>query len=230
MNIACFGDSWTAGYGVDKSVRWTSLINEANVKCVAKSGSTNSQILEQVAYTIEKFPTDLVIVGWSGVTRYLHNGKCVDFCHAENLKNRNIFFKDITMQYIQDTFIQQNAEVNRLCKNKKIKCLKFSVFNDFENLWDNNFLDYSFLNYLAEKQNNKFQYDIPFFEFDFLAEKNIKNTTRFAKKYFNKNWQRACVEREDIRPGKYFLDCGHPNEAGHKLWASYVKEKINDLF
>lgn len=226
MNIACFGDSWTYAYGVEDHERWPSLLGAENVIVDAECGGANSDILEMAVDTIKSEPLDLVIVGWSGVTRYVYKKQHLDFCHAEDLGLRNTYFKNITMQNLQDNFLKQNKRLDEICKEKKIKCIKFSVFNDFKYLWDDNFLDYSFLNFLAEKQNNNFEYDIPFFEFDFLAENNIKLTTRFAKKYLDKNWKKACVEREDIRPGKYFLDCGHPNRDGHQLWANYVKENI----
>jgi hypothetical protein len=111
-----------------------------------------------------------------------------------------------------------------------VPVIQFSTFGDKPLKQYNNFLEISFLEYLANKQEIYFDYEIPMFEYDWLNKNNYKLTKKFGKRYFNRDWQRACVERETVRPGKYFLPCGHPNEKGHKLWGEYLKGKIDDIF
>ncbi len=226
MKILCCGDSWTWGWGVQSSERWTSMIPNAIVENVALPGQTNFQIRSQLFKNINS-EFDIVIIGWSGVTRYHYQDLIIDFCVADEFNYRNNFFDNKTLKSIEDDFIELNHQVNDLCEKNKIKKLiKFSVFGDFKYLWDEFYTDQSFLDFLSANQGNFFNHDIPFFEFDFLSEINYKNTTKFCNKYFKKNWEKAIIERNSIYPGKYFLPCGHPNEQGHTLWAEYIKKYL----
>lgn len=224
MRILVCGDSWTEGYGLDPKKAWPNLLG-CEVVNVANSGSSNRMILNQFCNEYNN-DFDAAIVGWSGVTRYHHNDMSFDFSGAKNYKLRNDFFKNKTIEDLENDFLSFNDTVNSLCKQHNIKLIKFSVFGDFKYLWDQYYTDLSFLEFLSKKQGQEFNYSIPFFEFDFLSEANFKNTSRFAKKYFEKNWEKAIIERNEIRPGEYFLPCGHPNEKGHAAWAEYIKEYI----
>jgi hypothetical protein len=154
------------------------------------------------------------------------NEEMIDFSYSKDVKVRDKFFKNKSISHIEDDFNDCRNKLKNKCKN--IKFIEFSVFGDFQHLYYDTFTKKSYLDLLAEAQGCNFKYNIPFFEFDYLSDINLKNTTRFAKRYFPKNWARAIVEREDIRPGEYFLDCGHPNAKGHELWASYLGEYIFD--
>lgn len=228
MKILCCGDSWTQGWGIDETNRWTSMLPDATVKNFAIGGASNFEIKHQLISNLNK-DYDVVIIGWSGVSRYRYQKYSFDFSGANDFEFRNSFFEKKSLKSMEDDFLNLNKEVNDTCKRYKIKKLiKFSVFGDFKYLWDEHYTQDSFLDYLSAAQGNIFNYSIPFFEFDFLSECNYKNTKSFAKKYFEKNWDRAIIERNEIRPGKYFLPCGHPNEQGHRIWSEYIKKYIYD--
>jgi hypothetical protein len=196
------------------------------VKVMAVNGANNFSLFNFIQnQRLANY--DVLILGWSGVTRYWYSEQNIDFGWAENYKLRDEFFENKTLSNLENDFLSLNQEVDRICEiNNVKKIIKFSVFGDFKYLWDDKFTDMSFLDFLAEKQGRNFINEIPFFEYDFLSEVNYKNTTNFAKKYFPKGWEQAIIERNDIRPGKYFLDCGHPNREGHKLWAEFIASKI----
>lgn len=224
MRILVCGDSWSEGYGIDPTKTWPIMLGHEIVN-VASSGSSNDLIFKQF-YKEYKNNFDIAIIGWSGVTRYHCGDMFVDFSGAEDYKLRNQFFKNKTINDFENDFLNFNNNVNKLCKKNNIKLIKFSVFGDFKYLWDQYYTDSSFLEFLSKKQGHEFKYDIPFFEFDFLSNVNFKNTSRFAKKYFKGDWKKAIIERNEIRPGEYFLPCGHPNEKGHAAWAEYIREYI----
>ncbi len=228
MKILCVGDSWTSGYGVPKRAKsWPNKLGKLtghSIDVSAQGGASNFHIVDFIKQNnLKKY--DILIIGWSGVTRYYHAGTNIDFCYAEDYGLRDKFFETKTLIDLEKDFLYLNQEVDELCKINNIKKLiKFSVFGDFKYLWDEKFTDISFLDFLAKKQGHNFVNEIPFFEFDFFSDVNYKNTTTFAKKYFNKGWDKAIIERDDIRPGQYFLEYGHPNSAGHLAWAEYLKE------
>ena len=229
MKVLCVGDSWSAGYGIDPNESWPCVLSSRynlNLNNASCSGSDNKSIAETTVDELDKNKYDLVIVGWSGVTRYTFDDKSFDFCSGDPIKTRDIFFKNKSLKNIEEDFLGYQSKIRQKCN--KTKLVEFSVFGDFKHLYGNNFIKTSFLDFLAKAQGDNFVYNIPFFEFGFLSEINHKNTSRFARKYFPKNWKKAIVERENIIPGKYFLDCGHPNAKGNELWASYLGEFIFD--
>lgn len=229
MKILTCGDSWTYGYGIQPLCSWPNYLN-CKIKNIAVCGDSNFEIVKQcLSHNTANF--DLVIIGWSGVTRFprkyhgyqnintvLNEFSSVD---SETIK----FFKD---KSLKDLISNWENEIDTVLAHSTVPVMQFSVFGDKTIKNYENFIGVSCLEYLANCQGNYFEYDIPIFEFDWLNKKNYRLTKKFGKKYFNKNWQKACIEREDIRPGKYFLPCGHPNVEGHKLWGQFIKSHINN--
>lgn len=226
MKVLVCGDSWTEAWEVDTP--WHSYL-DCEIVNVAVSGSSNIDICSQF---LENYNDnfDLVIIGWSGVTRYPGTTPFGDNCHYEfsSVDETTIeFFKD---KSLNDILLDWEVNIKSVLSVSKVPVLQFSAFGDRPLKDYDNFLKESFLEVLANKQGIYFKYDIPIFEYDWLYENNLKVTEPFGKKYFPNHWKRACVERDSIRPGKYFLDCGHPNEEGHKVWGKFIKDKINDQF
>jgi hypothetical protein len=228
MRILCCGDSWTNGYGVKKEEAWPNILSSItghSVKSISRNGATNSDIRDFYINKPDKQTYDLIIFCWSGVTRTKINGKILEFSsgkdkvHLERLK----YFENKSLNDILDDW---QAIIDQVDRHDNIKKIHFSVFGDQPLISKDNFYSTSFLEFLAEKQNEKFKYEIPMFEFDWLSDENYNLVNKFANLYFNKDWQKAIIEREDVRPGKYFLDCGHPNCEGHKLWAEFIASKI----
>lgn len=231
MKILVCGDSWTSAWGVKSHEAWPSYLNYETTN-VAHPGLCNEQITNSFLKNYDK-SFDLVIIGWSGVTRFLRppddtlnkNTNLYEFSLVD--ENTINFFKNMSLN---DILLSWQEKIDIVNQTSKVPVLHFSVFGDKPINTFSNFLFIGFLEFLSEKQNMKFKNDIPIFEFDWLNEENYKLVGKFGKKYFNKNWQRACIEREMVRPGKYFLPCGHPNTAGHALWGEYIKDIINDKF
>jgi hypothetical protein len=237
MKILCCGDSWTAGFGVKSHQAWPAVLQKLTghqVDVLANSGATNFDIQN---FYLNSFPPssqpntdqhyDLIIFCWSGVTRNRIEGQVFEFSPAPNtdhlkLKRLN-YFKNKSLNDLIDSW--QNL-MNEVDSADTIKKIHFSVFGDRPLQKKDNFYTTSFLEFLAEHQNAKFKYEIPIFEFGWLSGDNYNLVDQFAKLYFSKDWLKAIVEREDIKPGKYFLDCGHPNVRGHKLWAKYIASII----
>jgi hypothetical protein len=241
MKILCVGDSWTKGYGVSTETVWPSILSEVygyDTINLGVNGLDNKSIQEAAIDFAKKEHVELIIIGWSGVTRYKDfiNNYFFEFStygsfRGKNLNNsdlRDKFFKNITLEDILFRWQTQINTINNFCKEKNIKCIQFSVFGD-RAINPKNFTEHDFLGFLAEKQNMKFKFNIPIFEFDFLSNINYDFVNKFAEKNnFPDNWKYAIIEREEVRPGQLFLPCGHPNEEGHKLWATYINEFIND--
>jgi hypothetical protein len=228
MKILCCGDSWTAGYGVDKKDSWPkvlSKISNYSVDSLSRNGATNQEIRNFYINRSSKKEYDLIIFCWSGVTRTRINGKIYEFSYSEkNLRGSRLdYFKNISLENLITDWQNYMDEVDQYDSIKKIH---FSVFGDRPFLKKDNFYKTSFLEFLAEKQNMKFNYDIPIFEFDWLSDENRDLVNNFASLYFNNNWKKAIVERENVRPGKYFLDCGHPSKQGHRAWAKFIADII----
>lgn len=223
MKILICGDSWTKGWGVSPNQSWPSFL-DYKFKNVAIHGSTNENIVKQFLFNYDD-SYDLVIVGWSGVTRFLRNDKMMEFSSVN--KDTLDFFKDTSLN---DILLSWNSNIKAIEQVSSVPVIHFSVFGDVPLIKPKYFIDKSFLEYLSNNQEVFFKYHIPIFEFDWLNEENYKLTKRFAKKYFNKNWGRACVEREVIRGNGNFLNCGHPNVQGHCIWSKHLNGVINDLF
>jgi hypothetical protein len=222
MKLLICGDSWTGGYGVQPNEAWPNLLGTEFIN-TSKWGATNNCIKEQFLDSYNN-NYDAVIIGWSGVTRFWKNA-LYDFSSV-NETTLN-YYKDKTLNDILYTW---DNHIKFILEKSKVPVIQFSVFGDCPLIKYDNFLDKSYLEFLANKQNTYFKYNIPIFEFDWLNENNLLLTEEFGKKYFPKNWKRACVERENIRSTKYFLGCGHPNSEGHKLWAQHIKGVLDDIF
>lgn len=233
MKILCCGDSWTVGFGVAKDKAWPAILQKLTghqIDVLAKCGATNSEIAN-FYLKHPKYPDriknnlsyDLVIFCWSGVTRKLVGDHVFEFSPSPNnahLKTERFnFFKDKSLDNLIEDWQLLIDEVDSFDTVKKIH---FNVFGDQPKIKKDNFYNNSFLEFLAETQGIKFKHQIPIFEFGWLTGDNYDLVEQFAKSYFPRNWLRAIVEREDIKPGKYFLSCGHPNERGHKLWAKHI--------
>lgn len=223
MKILICGDSWSTNYEIEPNESWPNFIEHEFVN-TAKGGATNREIVDQFLNSYDD-SFDAVIIGWSGVTRFHVNNWPVDF---SSVNQRAIdFFSDKSLNDLLNIWQEyQTIVLSKL----KVPVIQFNVFGDKPLLKYQNFLEKSYLEYLANESGIYFQYDIPIFEYDWLNENNYRLTKPFAKKYFSKHWEKACVERENLRPGKYFLMCGHPNAEGHRLWGNYIKGKINDIF
>jgi hypothetical protein len=222
MKLLICGDSWSKGYGVNLHESWPNFLNCEFVN-VAKNGSTNRQIVEQFLTNYNN-TFDAAIIGWSGATRFRKNDRLNEFSSVDQST-----IKYFSNKSLNDILKCWDHCINTVSKTSTVPVIHYSVFGDIPLSTHKNFLEESFLEYLANASNIFFKYSIPIFEFDWLNNKNYKLTKVFGEKYFNKNWERACVEREQIRPSKYFLICGHPNKDGHKVWASYIKEVLNDI-
>ena len=229
--ILVLGDSWTDGYGIDKKKSWPSLlakITKREVSTVAHCGTDNETICDYAVDNIVKYKPEICIIGWSGITRIKQSDiPYIQFSLSqvpeEDTTNRAEYFANCTLDKIRENWLWQINTVKQACKNTKL--IMFSVFGDQHLLGTDDLLKISMLEYLADRQNTQLQYHIPVFEFDFLHEDN-KVAEEFASREFDKNWQRACVEREDLRGTKFFLDCGHPTSAAHMAWAKYMSKQI----
>lgn len=222
MKILICGDSWSEGYGVKSTMTWPNFINHDFVN-VARSGASNKEIVEQFLKNYNE-SYDAVIIGWSGVTRFRGYKRMNEFSSVDDMTIE--FFKEKTLINILESW---DDYMNIVMSNSKVPVIQYSVFGDKPLNHYPNFLEKGYLEYLANASGVFFKYDIPIFEFDWLNKRNYKLTKSFGKKFFNKSWQSACVEREAIRPSKYFLHCGHPNKLGHRIWANNIKELLDDI-
>lgn len=246
MRIACFGDSWTAGYGIEGTRSWCSVLDKClpngNTYNFGQSGCSNQRIFD--LYQKHGRYYDTLIFCWTGITRLETPKGMMDFSYVEDhlIKYREKFFSQFTLQDLFKKWEDLIIQINEENPNKRI--LHFSVFGEVPTQYIENFYKPSMFEYLAEKQGNIFKYNIPIFEFDWLNENNLPLTETFAKKYcsttlrspntkqnlndtFLRNWKKANIERDLIRPGKYFLNDGHPNGRGHKLWAKHIETILN---
>jgi len=223
MNILIGGDSWTHGYGVDESERWTSLVHGATITNVAESGFDNTQIANSVikehkACADNSF--DLIIVCWSSMSRF----KGCHFVDSKNHKKlKNVALKDMIMNFGQQV---------RKVEDLSTPVLHCTVFGDNFPFNVNNFLPLSFLEHLSMLSGYEWYLRIPFYESGMLQKDNEEFTTSFATKYFQDDWKYAIIEREMILLDKcrnHLLECGHPNPAGHKEWSYVINERICGL-
>lgn len=238
MKIAVYGDSWTEGYGLSANEKcWPEhLADFVNCKIFkkSKSGADNESILDDVKSTVDKVRPDLIIIGWSGVTRIRHSKwpfykqYSLSWVPTEHSSHRIEYFKNSSLENIASRWRRQINEAVELAKTKKCKLINFSVFGDQHIINDNKMIDISPLEFIASLQGHSFKYDIPIFEFDFLNENNTV-TYEFAERNFPEHWDKACAEREAVREGsdqKYFMNCGHPRSIGYKSWAEYLARFI----
>jgi hypothetical protein len=230
MKILCCGDSWTNGFGVKKDKAWPAILKKLTgheIDVMARNGAANKDIRDAYFSIKDRVKYDLVIFCWSGVTRNRVGNYLLEFSPPPNDEfgklERINYFKDKSLNDLIEAWQNYMDEMDSIDDVKKIH---FSVFGDQPNTIKENFYNNSFLELLAEHQASKFKYSIPIFEFGWLSNDNYDLVGQFAKSYFPTNWQRAIIERENVKPGKYFLSCGHPNERGHKLWAKHLASII----
>lgn len=240
MKIACFGDSWTEGWGCSNK-SWPLELRKYgfDVENHGKCGSINREIYDNFV-EIPKEDYDLFVFGWSGATRVKEGDDFYEFCNVNQnrnkdletaIKKRNEYFLSKSTYDIKKDWTECIHNINQFADKHQKKVIHFSVFGDLPNEKFNNFHEKSFLEILANDQNQYFKYTLPLFEYDFLNGDNIDLVTKFAKRNkFPSNWQKAIVEREEVRPGLNFFACGHPNISGHKILAKYIDKVIkNDL-
>lgn len=223
MKILICGDSWTKGYGVNSNETWPNFIYHDFV-ATAKNGASNKEIVQQFLNNYND-SYDAVIIGWSGITRFRVKDRMNEFSLVDN--NTIKFFENVSLLDLLETW---ENYIQTILSKSKVPVIQYSVFGDLPKYKHKNFLETSYLEFLANAGGTFFKYDIPMFEFDWLNKQNYKLTKSFANKYFSKDWKKACVEREEIRISKYFLKCGHPNPEGHKLWAQNIKGVLDDIF
>lgn len=223
MKILVCGDSWTEGYGVKPNETWLNFIGHEFVS-TARCGASNEEIVEQFLKTYDN-TFDAVVIGWSGITRFRVNDRMNEFSLVDDKTIE--FFENISLSNILKTW---DSYIQTILSKSSVPVIQYSVFGDIPKIKYDNFLETSYLDFLANKSGVFFKHSIPMFEFDWLNKENYRLTKPFADKYFDKDWERACVEREEIRPSKYFLECGHPNPEGHKLWAQHIKGVLDDIF
>jgi hypothetical protein len=227
MKILVCGDSWSEPWGVTPTKAWHCYLGNEIVN-VARSGSTNEQICNQFLKNYNN-SFDLIIIGWSGATRFTRSVPYNNHWQHEfsNVDKSTVdFFKD---KSLNDILLDWETKIEKVISHTTTLIIQFSVFGDTPLKQYDNFLKESFLEFLANKQGIRFKYQIPIYEFDWLCERNYKFINRFGKKYFPKDWKKAIVERDVVRPGEYFLPCGHPNLKGHKAWGEFIKEFVNNV-
>lgn len=229
--ILVIGDSWTYGFGLrNKAKVWPNFLSKyksEEVVISARSGVDNRTMSELAIQSYNYYKPDRVIIGWSGISRIRFSKKpyiqfSLSFVPKEDSIKRKNFFRNTSLQTLSKLWLEQ---INYVESHIKCSIIHFSVFGDQNCISHSNLLEDSMLEKIAFNQGTTFVHDIPIFEFDFLHKKN-KVAEDFCEREFDKKWIKACVERENIRPGEMFLDSGHPNEAGHKYWANYLKDKI----
>ena len=268
MNVFCFGDSWTHGYGLDEDIftnRWPYLLAKKinkNVYVEGICGGSNEEIANRFKVILRKgrniyenpqwkenvipVKDDLVIFGWTGISRIgdfndvgyfindlsgpVQEGNDIDL---NRLKYREKLFSNVSLDFlIENTKYYINCTIN-LCKIYDLKFLMFSVFDELNH---ENVIKQSMLEYLANNQNVNFEYKIPIWEPNFLHERN-KVAKDFCDKYFDKNWTKAVIEREDLGIKKNSISedrqnfdlSVHPNKFGHEVFAEFIYQQIRGL-
>jgi len=227
-NILVFGDSWTSGYNVAENESWTNYLVGHNVTNISAAGWTNRNIINEIFFEYYKRSDyDLLVIGWTGVTRQIDENNNLHEFSVMDKETYNYYTKKSlgNLIYLWESFMKH---VNRICTH--IPVIHFNVFGDKPFSVIDNFLHESFFEFLANADGIYFQYPIQMFEFDWLSEDNINYIDAWSVNNLSHTWKKACVEREVVREtSQYFLDCGHPSPSGHKLWGEHINKKINNL-
>ena len=231
MKILCIGDSWTKGYGIENiNQTWPHVLQSITgheVTVVANHGARNEQMLLWAETELTEKNYDLAVIGWSGITRKAAWSLSYNQDEEVDSAERAEFFRTHSVRKLQHYWMIQRRKVEMVARSKKTNVVHFSVFGD--DPFPDKFNLLSCLEHLANEEGIYFKHSIPVFEFDFLHENNIV-TQEFARRNFDSDWERACVEREEVRFNKHktlFLDCGHPSAKGHEVWAKYIKSSMN---
>lgn len=237
MKILVAGDSWNRGYGVEENEKWTSLLGHHDILNVSVSGSGNNAIQRQIMGNYN-YP-DLIIVGWSSIGRkYLtpNRPRYEEFFELsynpdapENLKQQRLdYFQSANISDLIEDFKKIVQEVEDL----PCKVLHYTVFGEEIPIDVKHKLDISMLEYLASCNGNKFLFDIPMFEYDYLHENTYTLAENIMKRHpNNEDWEYACFERELVilEKNEYFLDCGHPSPLGHRSWSEKIEQEIQRI-
>ena len=222
-NILIGGDSWTYGYDVDESDRWSSHIHNATIANVAKSGADNKSIANAIEqeYVRNNHGFDLIIVVWSSMSRVSGKGQFVN--ERDRKKLKNVSLRDMIMGFGKQV---------RIVEDLGTPVLHCTVFGDNFPFDVKHYHPTSMLEYLSRLSGYEWYLKIPFYESGMLYKDNEEFTKTFADKYFQDDWKYAIMEREMILIDKcfdYFLPCGHPNPEGHKQWSHVINERIREL-
>ena len=230
MNVAVFGDSWTEGHGVDQP--WTEFFpDNFYVTNNATSGNDNIKILESVKEYLELglYP-DYMIVGWSSIARRIKEYGDIglhtypeDYEHKKQAdQDQKDHFDQFTIHELFNVWKEQIAEVEKMCADKNIKVMHFSVFGE-QPRWEMDNFYGSFINMLAPEP---FKFDLPMFEYDMSNDTNPMRSR--YKEMFGDNWEYAVTERELLRETKDFISCGHPSKNGHIKLSKLILERLYD--
>jgi hypothetical protein len=227
-DILVLGDSWTSGYNVEEHERWTSYLVNHNVTNISAPGWANRNILNEVfTEYYKKFDYDLLIIGWSGVTRQIDENNNLREFSTMNDETYN-YFREKSLEniiYLWESFMQH---INKICTHMPV--IHFSVFGDKPLNPVDNLLEESFFEFLANADGYYFDYPIQMFEYDWLSEQNINYISAWSLNNFQSTWMKACAERETLREtSQYFLSCGHPTASGHRLWGEHINTKVNNI-
>jgi len=222
MKILVGGDSWTYGWGVDESERWTSYLTGHDVTNVAVSGYDNRSIATAIEkeHVRNKGDFDLIITVWTSMSRI----RKYHFVSPEDHKKFNkISLSDMMMEF--------GRQVRRI-EDLSTPVLHYTVFGDNFPFNVDNYYPTSMLEHLSRLSGYEWYLKIPWFESGMLHKDNEEFTKTFADKYFKDDWKYAVIEREMPMLDKcldYFLQCGHPNAEGHKQWSDVINERICGL-
>lgn len=237
-HVAIFGDSWTEGYGVKQS--WPEFLHSTMIpKNLAMSGSDNISIHRKVVeYLKSGEQPRFIVVAWSSIARRIKNYGDIglhtyptNFSEKQKADSDQLdFFHNTTIDKLFWDWENQIIQINELAALSQTKVLHFSVFGEHPRMElehckaeCNNFYG-SFIDILGKANRTPFRYELPMFEYDMANDANPMKE-HYAE-MFGKDWEYAVAERELLRSSKYFLDCGHPNEAGHKELANVIQEQI----
>jgi hypothetical protein len=240
MRILVAGDSWNFGFGVEEKDRWTSLLRGHDVTNISEPGSGNARIERKI---LEEWDYhDLIIVGWSSVSRiYLEKTNPKPFRMIELVCDTNSGKDNPELIQARIDYFESTGTYERMFNDfrKQIKCIEglpckvlhYTVFGDHFPVKVKHKLDVSFLEYLSNLGGYKFLFDIPFYESGFLINDKNNMIEKFCDNNFPETWKYACYERElpVLDRCKYFLECGHPSELGHKAWSTKIESTIHSL-
>ncbi len=231
-HVAIFGDSWTEGYGVKQP--WADFLHTTMIpKNLAKSGSDNASIHRKVVeYLKSGEQPRFIVVAWSSIARRMKNYGDIglhtypaSFAQKKQADADQLhFFNNNSTEHMFDLWEEQMIQINELAAFSQTKVFHFSVFGEKPNNVEIDNFYGSFIDILAKINRTPFRYKLPMFEYDMANDENPMK--EHYDEMFGKDWEYAVAERELLRSSKYFLDCGHPNEAGHKELANVIQEQI----
>lgn len=229
--VNIFGDSWTAGYGAAKN--WAECLHSTLIpNNLAQHGNDNEKILQSVIENLELgVRPRFLVVAWSSIARRMKEyGDIGLHTYPEDFPDKKLadadqlhLFKHTSTDRMYEEWKSQIIRVNEMAALGQIKVFHFSVFGEKPNWECDNFYG-SFIDILANANGTPFKYELPMFEYDMANDANPMK--KHYADLFGKNWEYAVAEREVLRSTKYFADCGHPNDAGHRVLSNFIQEQI----